>query len=469
MKFPSCEFDDAVAALCHGTINEEELADLHGLLCVDSGARDEYLWRVEVHGELASGKLNFDNLSECEEVDASAKIYPISDSIVPRVEKRRYLPMRVAAAILILIVLGGGMLIRYGFQIFPAKSEVVAQFTGLQDCRWMVSTTRVSSGDPIHIGQRIELLSGSADVEFESGARMTVLGPSILVPLSNNSVFLMQGQARLMAETPDSKGFKLETPNSMFVDIGTAFTAKVTPDGLNRVNVSEGEVDVVLEGIKSPPRLRIGETLYIEPGERRVMTRIEPGDGTASFRFPNIAPPSSDDYADQVFGHAGIRVVQGQLRKYPGQNAPETLLLDGMGQSNQDSPRSSAFFNHHSGGSFLIDLGQSISVTKVNSYSWHQNERNEEHRQRATQKFTLYGFSGDQLPDMELLPHRGGWTRIARVNTDAFFEVDEPLERPAQQACSITAAHGEIGRFRYLLWEVNGGTFFSEFDVYGSP
>jgi len=469
MKFPSCEFDDAVAALCHGTISEEDLTDLHGLLCVDPDASDEYLWRVEVHGELASGKLNFGNLSECEEVDASAKIFPLSDRTATQVKQRRSLPMRVAAAILFVVFLGGGMLTWYGASVSPEKPEGVARFVELQECRWMVSKTPVHSMDAIGVGQRIELSSGLAEVEFDSGARMTISGPTVLEVLTDNSAFLMLGQARLVAETPDSKGFVLRTPNSKFVDIGTAFTAKVTPDGLNRVNVSEGEVDVVLEGIQSPPRLRVGETLYIEPGKRRVMTRIEPGDGTTEFRFPNIAPPSSVDYADQAFGQASIRVVQGQLKKYPGQNAPETLLLDGMGQSHQDAPRRSAFFNHHSGGSFLIDLGHAISVTKVNSYSWHQHETREEDRRRATQRFTLYGYSGDQLPDMKLSPRRGGWTRIARVNTDRFFEVDEPLERPAQQACSITSAHGEIGRFRYLLWVVQGGTFYSEFDVFGSP
>ena len=88
-------------------------------------------------------------------------------------------------------------------------------------------------------------------------------------------------------------------------------------------------------------------------------------------------------------------------------------------------------------------------------------------RHRAIQRFTLYGFSGDQLPDMTLPPHRTGWERIARVNTDKFFQVHEPLERPSQQACSITSPHGEIGRFRYLLWEIDGGTFFGEFDVFG--
>ena len=129
----------------------------------------------------------------------------------------------------------------------------------------------------------------------------------------------------------------------------------------------------------------------------------------------------------------------------------------------------SAFFGYGSGGSLLVDLGQAISITKINSYSWHQNRRLEEHRHRARQRFTLYGFSGDQLPDTELPPQYAGWTQIARVNTDIFFEVDEPLDRPSQQACSITAAHGDIGRFRYLLWVVQGGTFFSEFDVFGAP
>jgi hypothetical protein len=469
MKYPSSEFDGAVSALCHGTISDQVLADLHGVLRTDLRGRDEYLWRVEVHGELASGKLDLRYLSECEESDANVKIFPISDRIATQVKQRRYLSMRVAVAILFLVFLGGGMLMWYGASVSPAKPKVVAQFVELQDCRWMVSATRVRSMDAIRVGQRIELSSGLAEVEFNSGARMTISGPTILEVLTDNSAFLMQGQVQLAAATPDSKGFALLTQNSKFVDIGTAFTANVTPDGLNRVNVSEGEVEVVLEGIKSPPRLRVGETMYIEPGERRVMMRIEPGDGTTEFRFPNIEPPSSEDYADQAFGHASISVVHGQLKEYPGQNASETLLLDGMGQSHQDAPRRSAFFNHHSGGSFLVDLGQAISVTKVNSYSWHQHETREEHRTRATQRFTLYGFSGDQLPDMTLPPRRGGWTRIARVNTDRFFEVDEPLERPAQQACSITAAQGEIGHFRYLLWVIQGGTFFSEFDVFGSP
>jgi hypothetical protein len=395
--------------------------------------------------------------------------FPTPARVAIQAGQRRYRSTAIGAAVLVLIVLGGGLWVWRASQNSPVQPKVVARFDDLQDCRWMVQTTRVRTGDAIQNGQRIELSSGMAEVLFDSGASVKIFGPTIVEPRSNNSAFLMQGQIQLEAETPASKGFTLLTPTSKFVDIGTAFTATVEPDGLSRVDVSKGEVDVVLEGIESSPRLRAGETLCIEPGERQVMTRIESGDGTAAFRFPTIQPPSREDYADQALGHATIRVARGELKKDPGNSGPAAVLLDGSGQSRQDAPHESAFFREDSSGSFLVDLGQAISITRVNSYSWHQHYFDRTHRHRATQRFTLYGFAGDDLPNLTRSPRRAGWKRIARVNTDRFFDVDEPLERPAQQACSITAARGEIGRFRYLLWVTEGHTFFGEFDVFGSP
>ena len=259
------------------------------------------------------------------------------------------------------------------------------------------------------------------------------------------------------------------TPFSTFVDISTSFTATVSPDGLSRLQVSEGEVDVVLEEKGEARRLRAGETMYVEPGERKVITRIEAGDETPAFRFPTIDPPSGDDYADQASGKATIRVVRGELKSKPGRSGPISVLFDGKGQSRQDSPAESAFFNAGSSGRVLIDLGREISISRINSYSWHQHVQIEEHRERARQSFTLYGFAGQQVPDIDLPPRKAGWKRIARVNSDKFFRVNESLDRPAQQACSITADGGDIGRFRYLLWEAKPHTFYGELDVFGSP
>lgn len=290
-----------------------------------------------------------------------------------------------------------------------------------------------------------------------------MVGPAIVEPRTDNSVFVTMGEVHLVADTPESKGFTVVTPTTRFVDIGTAFHAAVAPDGLSRLEVSEGEVDVVLQGAEVVPRLRAGESLYVEPGKRQIITRIERGDGTADFRFPTIDPPSNGDYADRILGNATVRVLHGQLN-----SRSADVLLDGAAQSQQDAPQESAFFDSRRG-AFLVDLGKTISIRRINSYSWHQHETIEEHRNRAQQRFTLYGFAGNALPDLQQEPEESGWTRIARVNSDRFFEVRDSLDRPSQQACSITGPGGEIGRFRYLLWEVSRGTFYGEIDVYGSP
>jgi len=54
LAFPSPEFDDTVAAVCHGSAAEAEMSALNTLLRNDPSARDEYLLRVELHTRLAS-------------------------------------------------------------------------------------------------------------------------------------------------------------------------------------------------------------------------------------------------------------------------------------------------------------------------------------------------------------------------------------------------------------------------------
>jgi hypothetical protein len=54
LLYPSREFDEAVAAVCHGTATEEQMRGLNVLLRADPAARDEYLLRVELHSRLAS-------------------------------------------------------------------------------------------------------------------------------------------------------------------------------------------------------------------------------------------------------------------------------------------------------------------------------------------------------------------------------------------------------------------------------
>ena len=146
-------------------------------------------------------------------------------------------------------------------------------------------------------------------------------------------------------------------------------------------------------------------------------------------------------------------------------------LLDGKGQTEPDSPKESVFLERQDGtyGNLLIDLGKEIGIDKINSYSWHQHQKFKDHKNRAKQVFTLYGLKDKDLPDLNLPANKTGWDRIARVNSDRFFDVHEDIDRPAQQACSIFASKGQIGHYRYLLIEVHGPTFFGEIDVFGNP
>lgn len=431
-----------------GVASQEETQELESLIVKDSSVRQDFLRYTHLDSALAGVRRSQPSV------------------VVPRRSVwLSWRPIVVAAALVI-----GAFVFYAEISERLGHPAAVARFGQLDACRWMDPATRVLSGDGIAVGQRVGLSAGRAELHFATGARVTLLGPAIFELRSKNGGFLTLGEVRVAAETAESKGFVLATPTSDFVDIGTAFSAGVSADGLSRLEVSKGIVDVVLSQGTEARRLRAGETMFVEPGAKRILTRIEAGDGTSAFRFPSIPPPSADDYADRSQGHASIRVTHGKLGRDTGRpGGAAEVLLDGAGQSKQDSPWESAFFSPVDAGAFVVDLGQVMPVQRIHSYSWHQHEAIAAHRERAIQRFTLYGWTGDAPPDFSLPLEEAGWTRIARVNTDESLHVQKRLDRPAQQACAITAETGEIGHFLYLLWEVEGGTFYGEIDIFSEP
>jgi hypothetical protein len=234
--------------------------------------------------------------------------------------------------------------------------------------------------------------------------------------------------------------------------------------------VTQGKVNLIVEQDHEHHIIQAGEAIFVEPGKRKYLTKIESGDESKSFIFPTIQPPSQHDYADTSRGLASVSVGKGEILREANWEVNPMSLLDGKGQTEPDSPKESVFLQIQDGtyGNLLIDLGKEIGIDKVNSYSWHQHQRIKDHKNRAKQVFTLYGLKDEELPDLNLPANETGWNRIVRVNSDRFFDVQEDIDRPAQQACSIFASKGQIGRYRYLLIEVHGPTFFGEIDVFGA-
>src|SRR5438067_6088341 len=76
LTFPSREFDEAVAAVCHGTSSDEQARALNELLRSNANARDEYILRAELHSRLASEPDLFPQANEVK-VASPENILPI--------------------------------------------------------------------------------------------------------------------------------------------------------------------------------------------------------------------------------------------------------------------------------------------------------------------------------------------------------------------------------------------------------
>src|SRR5688572_16672891 len=78
IAFPSREFDDATAAVCHNLASDEQVRALNELLRNDAAARDEYIFRLELHSRLASEPDLFTSIEPDSPVLASLdRIMPI--------------------------------------------------------------------------------------------------------------------------------------------------------------------------------------------------------------------------------------------------------------------------------------------------------------------------------------------------------------------------------------------------------
>ena len=191
-----------------------------------------------------------------------------------------------------------------------------------------------------------------------------------------------------------------------------------------------------------------------------VAVRCQQSQESSFFQFDSIPLPAIDDAASD----AKWQIVRG---KPDNNSAALSVLNDGKIPSGDDSPSENFFFAPGTaGGCIAIDLGRSIEVAQVATYSWHPESR-------APQVYTLYGaddsdpnFTWNQIADNSS-PDNAGWRSIAKVDSRS-----DALPG-GQHAALISDTSGMIGQYRYLLFEIDqtanddplANTFFSEIDV----
>jgi hypothetical protein len=128
-------------------------------------------------------------------------------------------------------------------------------------------------------------------------------------------------------------------------------------------------------------------------------------------------------------------------------------LNDGEVAQNDDDTDRCAWYDTE--GRFSLDLGAVRRIGRVNTYSWHRNER-------APQWFSLWGSAAETMPDPGFTQGAAaGWTLLAVVDTRS--------QGPGGIQASSVSFDLPV---RHLLWvaqDVGNGTFFTEIDVHVAP
>jgi len=310
INFPSPEFDDVVAAVCHGSANEDQMRALNQLLRRNGRARDEYLTQVELHSRLASEPGLFSPIGT-------------SDAMPLRLAstKNRLRPLAFAACFIFLVGALSLLWLKRTTSRNGATSRAVAMLARTVNARWAKEHAAPRAGGALEPGW-IHLEAGLAQIVFYSGARVVIQGRTDLQIISQNEAVCPRGW--LLAEAPaQARGFHVKTGQINVVDLGTAFGIKAD-GGKSEVDVFKGEVELSAKVVASQ-LLRQGAAALVV-GERSAQFMAARSDD-----FTNMLEFQQRSLAAEALRYDQWRLETSELNRDP------TLVMrfdfEGLGDS----------------------------------------------------------------------------------------------------------------------------------------
>jgi hypothetical protein len=247
LGYPSHEFDEAVAAVCHGAVSDEQARALNELLRSHPAARDEYILRVELHARLASDPDLFVAATpQPDQASPAGSLREQPQNVVPlrppprRRKKVLGWAMTLAACVAILASGWLGWRGRRQDERKGTTSKAVAMLSRVVDAQWGSSHEVPRLGAPLDPGW-LRLKSGLAQVVFYSGTRVVIEGPAEFQIISSSDASCRVG--RLTAEVPpQARGFRIATPQMNVTDLGTVFGLDVK-ETATELHVLKGSVE----------------------------------------------------------------------------------------------------------------------------------------------------------------------------------------------------------------------------------
>lgn len=299
IEFPSREFDDAVAAVCHDLASEEQARALNDLMRGNAGARDEYILRLELHSRLASepdlftgGEADFSSLNGGERLR----------NVLPGVEAERgknvwkTWTIALAACVALMAAGLGSMRILRSVGQRQGISRGVAMLNRTADAQWGPGREIPRLGGPLEPGQ-LRLESGLAEIIFYSGARVVIEGPAEAALVSRNELICSDG--RMVAEIPDqARGFRVETPHVALTNLGSSFGLEVE-NHTTEVHAFKGSIQLLAEGQVAGENLAEGSGVVIERGRASRFMAARPASFASLFDLEARAAAADAQRHDQ--------------------------------------------------------------------------------------------------------------------------------------------------------------------------
>jgi hypothetical protein len=284
------------------SVTPEQMARLDELL-TDADARRHYLNYMTMQAllEWRFGRMPDMKLGATEPARAAR----------PSGGKKRFaLPSRtryIAAAAVIVFACVTAFAFIAGRTTPPrSPSEMIATLIDTQDAVFDASDVATTVGSQLR-GGFLRLKSGSAQIEFFSGARVTLTGPAVFGLNSKMRGFLQRGTLAAFVP-PQARGFTVAAPGWAVVDLGTEFHLKVGADGHTELRVDRGQVELVSDAEpRSPKRLQAGRAVQVQKDDTRAtelsadaVAKIGAASDAAA-AAPDPAAPSANRFI--AYGH----------------------------------------------------------------------------------------------------------------------------------------------------------------------
>jgi len=223
------ELNELISALIDGRASTADQQRLEEMLAASDEARRFYVRSMSMSASL------FEYAGEMQ----SERPEPANVIRVFR-WRRMIAPLALAAAVALALVVSKVFVTTGEPGNGEEQPETVARLSGSKDCKWKGASPE--PGDELVRGRRLELDSGFAELTFDSGAQITLVGPAVLDLHSAWEAELSRGTLKANVPT-EAIGFRVTNPSVEVVDLGTEFSM-TAEDGAAEVFVLKGAVEV---------------------------------------------------------------------------------------------------------------------------------------------------------------------------------------------------------------------------------